>query len=118
MTTNRKTESPPKGNAHGVRDAWSYRERPGDNQQRRGDRSEFLPRLVMPIEASDANIVGQKWLLAVGVAVLFRPGLDAMPKSPPAGNGSCVPEESERIDGEPLRGEAELVETANDMATM
>ena len=35
--------------------------------------------LRLPIEASDANIVRQRWLLAVGVESVFRFDLDKVP---------------------------------------
>ena len=38
--------------------------------------------LRIPIEAADANVVDQKWLLAVGADHLFTFDLDKMPKSP------------------------------------
>lgn len=37
--------------------------------------------LAIPIEAADANIVGKKWLLAVGTESVFRFDLEKMPKS-------------------------------------
>lgn len=37
--------------------------------------------LRMPIEAADANVVGKKWLLAVGADAVFRFDLEKLPKA-------------------------------------
>jgi hypothetical protein len=41
--------------------------------------------LRMPIGAADANMVGKRWLLAVGTDAVFRLDLDKLPKSPDEG---------------------------------
>jgi hypothetical protein len=42
--------------------------------------------LRLPIEAADANLVDQKWVLATGVDDLFRFDITKIPKSPGEGN--------------------------------
>jgi hypothetical protein len=65
--------------------------------------------LRLPIEAADANMVGSKWLLAVGTESLFRFDVEKMPRS--AGG-----EEPEQFVGRPMWGEAEMERNCEPLA--
>jgi hypothetical protein len=68
--------------------------------------------LRIPIEASDANIVRGKWLLAVGVDFVFRFDLEKMPKSPQEGELTGQWEEPEDIGVQPLWEESSFEQRA------
>ena len=60
--------------------------------------------LRIPIEAADANMVEQKWLLATGVDDLFKFDVHKMPRSPDESTVADAARKAERIDVEALWG--------------
>jgi hypothetical protein len=70
--------------------------------------------LRMPIQAADANLVGNKWLLAVGTDDVFRFDLEKMPKSPD--DGRIAQEHPEQVKAEPQWIESRFEQTSECMA--
>jgi len=74
--------------------------------------------LRFPIEASDANVVQDKWLLAVGIDCVLRFDIEKMPKSPKEGRQNGQWEEPEDIRAQPLWEESSFEQTSGNMATV
>jgi hypothetical protein len=83
---------------------------------RRGELTTHVLRL--PIEAADANLVDQRWLLATGVDDLFKIDITRMPKSPEeAGEASWAePNAAEELDLVPLWEQSGFEQSSAQMA--
>jgi hypothetical protein len=83
-----------------------------------GRRLFYAEILRLPIEASDANVVREKWLLAVGIDCVLRFDLEKMPKSPQEGRRTGQWEEPDDIGAQPFWEESTFEQTSGDMATV
>lgn len=74
--------------------------------------------LRFPIEASDANVVREKWLLAVGINCVLRFDIEKMPKSPQDGRRNGQWERPEDIAAQPSWEESTFEQRSSNMATV
>jgi hypothetical protein len=77
--------------------------------------------LKLPVKASDANIVGDKWLLAVGADEILRFDTDKIPKSPKngaVGKKDDVGEQPEEIQAQPRWEESDFEQRSECMAAV
>jgi hypothetical protein len=74
--------------------------------------------LRFEIEASDANVVREKWLLAVGIDCVLRFDVEKMPKSPQEGRRTGHWEEPEDIGAQPSWEESTFEQSSRNMATV